>query len=172
VATSKRRNALVGREVPPKDARGARIAALDALARRDHASADLRRKLLDKGYDAEVVAPLLEALCAEKLLDDRRYTENFVAYHAARGQGPLRVRTDLRRQGLEGAVIEECLAGFTDWIVHLRKAQVKKFGAAAPKTYLDRQRQARFLGYRGFTSAQIRSALGFDIDLDSDTEEL
>ena len=30
------------------------------------------------------------------------YTENFVAYHAARGQGPLRVRADLRRHGLEG----------------------------------------------------------------------
>ena len=83
------------------------MAALDALARRDHASADLRRKLLEKGYDVAVVAPLLEALRAEKLLDDRRYTENFVAYHAARGQGPLRVRAELRRHGLEGIAVEE-----------------------------------------------------------------
>ena len=89
-------------QVEPLDARAARVAALDALARRDHASEDLRRKLLEKGYDAAVVAPLLDALRAEKLLDDRRYLENFVAYHAARGQGPLRVRADLRRHGLEG----------------------------------------------------------------------
>jgi len=46
------------------------------------------------------------------LLDDRRYTENFVAYHAARGQGPLRVRADLRRHGLEGTLVEECLDAF------------------------------------------------------------
>jgi regulatory protein len=155
-------------EVKPLDARAARVAALDALARRDHAADDLRRKLLEKGYDATVVAPLLEALRAEKLLDDRRYTESFVAYHAARGQGPKRVRADLRRHGLDAALVEECLVAFPDWIAHLRRAQQKKFGATVPSTYADKQRQARFLGYRGFTSAQIRTALGFDTDIDSD----
>jgi regulatory protein len=144
------------------------VAALDALARRDHASEDLRRKLLEKGYDAGVVVPLLEALRGEKLLDDRRYTENFVAYHAARGQGPVRIRADLRRHGLEGPLVEECLDAFPDWIVQLRKARQKKFGALLPPTYADQQRQARFLGYRGFTSAQIRMALGLDWDLDAD----
>jgi regulatory protein len=171
VATSKRRNALVRPEVDALDAKAARAAALDALARRDHAAEDLRRKLLEKGYDAVVVAPLLEALRAEKLLDDRRYTENFVAYHAARGQGPLRIRAELRRHGLEGALIEESLDAFPDWIVHVRNARQKKFGGQLPSAYPDKQRQARFLGYRGFTSAQIRSALGFDVDLDSDTED-
>jgi regulatory protein len=171
VATSKRRNALGRQEVEPLDSRAARVAALDALARRDHASEDLRRKLLEKGYDAAVVAPLLDALRAEKLLDDRRYMENFVAYHAARGQGPIRVRADLRRHGLEGILVEECLDAFPDWIVHLRKARQKKFGTNLPSNYADKQRQVRFLGYRGFTSAQIRTALGFDIDLDTDTEE-
>jgi regulatory protein len=143
------------------------VAALDALARRDHASEDLRRKLLDKGYDAAIVAPLLEALRVEKLLDDRRYTENFVAYHAARGQGPVRVRAELRRLGLTGELVEECLDAFPDWIVQLRKARQKKFGAL-PTSFADQQRQARFLGYRGFTSAQIRMALGLDLDLDAD----
>ena len=156
------------REIEALDARAARVAALDALARRDHASEDLRRKLLKKGYDAAVVAPLLDTLRAEKLLDDQRYTENFVAYHAARGQGPLRIRADLRRHGLEGIPVEACLDAFPDWIVQLRKAHQKKFGAQLPTTYADKQRQARFLGYRGFTSAQIRTALGFDIDLDAD----
>ena len=147
------------------------MAALDSLARRDYASEDLRRKLLEKGYDAVVVAPLLDTLRAEKLLDDRRYAENFVAYHAARGLGPLRVRADLRRHGLEGTLVEECLDAFPEWIVHLRQVRQKKFGATLPGTYADRQRQARFLGYRGFTSAQIRTALGLSFDLDSDTEE-
>jgi len=148
------------------------VAALDALARRDYASEDLRRKLLEKGYDAVVVVPLLDTLRAEKLLDDRRYAENFVAYHAARGLGPLRVRADLRRRGLEGTLIEECLDAFPEWIVHLRQVRQKKFGAMLPGTYADRQRQARFLGYRGFTSAQIRTALGLSFDLDSDAEEI
>ena len=170
--TSKRRSSLGRNEVDPLDARAARTAALDALARRDYSASDLHRKLLDKGYDASVVAPLLDALRGEKLLDDRRFTENFVAYHAARGQGPLRIRADLRRHGLEGILSEECLDAFPDWILHLRRARQKKFGAALPGNYADRQRQGRFLGYRGFTSAQIRTALGFDIDLDADIEDI
>jgi regulatory protein len=130
----------------------------------------LRRKLLDKGYDSAVVASLLEALLAEKLVDDRRYVVNFVAYHAARGQGPVRIRADLRKSGLQGPLIEECLDEFADWNGQLRIARQKKFGAKLPSNYADRQRQARFLGYRGFTSAQIRTALGIDIELGADTE--
>ena len=83
----------------------------------------------------------------------------------------MRVRMELRRHGLEGAPVEEYLANYPEWTVQLRKARQRKFGAALPANYADRQRQARFLGYRGFTSAQIRSALGFDVDLDLDTEE-
>jgi regulatory protein len=144
------------------------VAALDALARRDYSTEDLRLKLLEKGYDASVVLPLLEALRDEKLLDDRRYLENFVTYHAARGQGPLRVASELRRHG---TLVEEYLDTYPDWLAQLNKARLKKFGGKSPKTYAERQKQARFLGYRGFTSAQIRMALGFDVELDSDTED-
>lgn len=157
--------------VEPLDARAARVAALDALARRDYSCEDLRLKLIEKGYDASVVLPLLDALRGEKLLDDRRYLENFVAYHAARGQGPLRIRVDLRRHGLQGPLVEEYLDAYPDWITLLKKARLKKFGAKPAGNYADRQRQARFLGYRGFTSAQIRMALGFDVELDSGAEE-
>ena len=139
---------------------------MDALARRDLPSADLRRKLLEKGYDSGVVAPLIEALCAEKLVNDERYVENFVAYHAARGQGPARVRLDLRQKGLEGGLVEECLAAYPDWMLHLHEVRRKKFGAAQPSNYSEKHRQARYLSYRGFTSAQIRSSLGLDIDVD------
>jgi len=139
---------------------------LDALARRDLAAEDLRRKLTEKGYDSGIVAALIEVLRAEKLIDDARYVENFVAYHAARGQGPARVRSSLRQKGLEGDLVEACLAAYPDWMKQLREARLKKFGAAPPLGDREKHRQARFLSYRGFTSAQIRSALGFDVDVD------
>jgi regulatory protein len=170
VSTSKRRSTLRRAEIEPLDARAARVAALDALGRRDYAAEELRRKLLDKGYDSIVVGPVLDALRTEKLLDDRRYAENFVAYHAARGQGPVRVRADLRKSGLSEPLIGECLDAYPDWLAQLRKARQKKFGAALPDDYADKQRQSRFLAYRGFTNAQIRTALGFDIAIDSDAE--
>jgi len=139
------------------------------LGRRDYASEDLRRKLLDKGYDPSVVADLIERLSSEKLVDDRRYVESFISYRAARGQGPHRVRANLRKIGLQGEIVEQGLAAYGDWIADLRKARQKKFGAQLPTHYADKQRQARFLGYRGFTGAQIRLALGFDMDIDEDT---
>ena len=139
------------------------------MARRDYASEELRRKLLDWGYDSAVVGQLIERLCAEKLVDDGRYLENFVAYHAARGHGPNWVRADLRKRGIQGAPVDASVEAYPDWIEQLRRARQKKFGTSLPSNYADRQRQARFLGYRGFTGAQIRSALGFDTDLEVDT---
>jgi regulatory protein len=158
-------------EVDPLDGRAARAAALEILSRRDYSSGELRSRLLGKGYDPGVIAELIERLSAERLLDDARYLENFVAYHASRGQGPNRVREDLRRLGLPGAEIEATLAAYPDWPSQLKRAREKKFGTSLPTNYADRQRQARFLAYRGFSGAQIRTAMGFDTDLDADTTD-
>ena len=113
-----------------------------------------------------MVTALIERLVAEKLLDDCRYVGNFIAYHAARGQGPLRVRAELRQKGVVGEIVEERLAAFPEWIAHLKSARDKKFGERPPANFVEKVRQARFLSYRGFTSAQIRSALGSDVDVD------
>ena len=93
-----------------------------------------------------------------------------MAYHAARGQGPNRIRMDLRKPGLSTRT-RSCPEAYPDWIAHLKRARQKKFGTSVPTNYADRQRQARFLAYRGFTGAQIRAALGFDTDLDADTKD-
>ena len=159
------------RALDPFDSRAARAAALDALSRRDHSSEDLRGKLLGKGHDAGVVAELMDRLRAEKLLDDGRYLENFVAYHAGRGQGPDRVRAKLRNLHLSGAEIDAVVAAYPDWLTQLERAREKKFGTSLPTHYADRQRQARFLAYRGFNGAQIRSALGLDTDFDANTKD-
>lgn len=150
------------------DARAARVAALDSLARRDRPSAALRRRLVDAGFDPGVAAEVVERLCLERLVDDRRYVENFVSLHAARGQGPLRVRAELRESGVDGELVDGAVEAYEGWLADLRKARQKKFGTPLPTHYADRQRQARFLGYRGFTGAQIRLALGFDTDIDAE----
>ena len=113
---------------------------------------------------------VVERLIVEKLVDDRRYAENFVASHAARGHGPLRVRAELRNSGMHAELVENAISAYPDWLAQLRKAHQKKFGATPQGDYAARQRQIRFLGYRGFTGAQIRMALGFDTDLDLDVD--
>ncbi len=171
MATPKRPDIPGRHAVDPLDARAARVAALDALARRDHASTELRQKLIDKGYDRLLVDEVIDRLVADKLLDDRRYLQNFVAYHAARGQGPNRVRADLRQRGLRTPDVESALEAYPDWLAQLKRVRQKKFGTSPPTNYADRQRQAKFLAYRGFTGAQIRTTLGYDTDLDADITE-
>ena len=138
------------------------------LARREHCSGELSRKLRDKGYDAALVAEVIERLAGEKLLDDNRYIDNFIRSHAGRGHGPLRVRAELRQVDLAGPPVDDAIAAFPDWVAVARAARLKKFGTHLPVTPAERARQMRFLGYRGFTSAQVRSALGWDIDLKAD----
>jgi regulatory protein len=142
------------------------------LGRRDYSSTELARKLRELGLDAALLATLLERLFAEKLLDDNRYIDNFIRTHAGRGQGPLRVRAELWQVGLSGALVEDAIAAYPEWPGVARAARLKKFGPEPPSNAAERARQMRFLGYRGFTSAQVRGALGWDIDLETDDDGL
>jgi regulatory protein len=112
------------------------------------------------------VTAVLEELARERLIDDERYTQNFVAYHAARGQGPLRIAAELRRHGLADGLIEAALAAGPDWNALARRARAAKFGPGAPGSWAEKARQGRFLQFRGFSSDHIRSATGADPELE------
>jgi regulatory protein len=151
------------------DPEAARAAAVALLARRDFASGELRQKLGSQGYDATMVEAVVAALTDERFLDDTRYAENYVAYHAGRGQGPLRIAADLRAFGMSVTLIESALATGPDWRALAREVRARKFGAEPPEEWTEKTRQARFLQYRGFSSDHIRAATGADFDPDSQT---
>jgi regulatory protein len=153
--------------VKARDPEAARLAAMALLARRDFASGELRQKLGSQGYDAAVVNAVLAELTQEHALNDPRYAENYVASHAGRGQGPLRIAADLRALGIAAEVIEAALATGPDWRSLARDVRIRKFGEAAPEEWTEKTRQARFLQYRGFSSDHIRAATGADFDPDS-----
>jgi regulatory protein len=138
------------------------------LARRDHSVSDLRRKLLDRGYLQPVVEGVLARLEGSKSLNDQRYTENVVAHRARRGQGPARIRNELRRSGVDKDGIEAAIktdVDAPDFVAQAREARRRKFGAELPKDWKERSRQARFLQYRGFSTDHIRAVLqGVDED--------
>ena len=148
------------------DPHSARAAAVALLARRDHFSAELRHKLLERGFEPAAALEALEALEAERLLDDARCLERFVAYRAERGQGPLRIALDLKTHGVPAELIGPALAAATDWRALARTVRRRRFGAAAPADWSEKARQARFLQYRGFSSDDIRAAIGAELELD------
>jgi regulatory protein len=149
------------------DAAAAERVAVGLLARRDYACAQLAGKLGERGFTAPVVQALIEALRARALLNDERYAGHFVQYHLNRGQGPLRIRRELREAGVASTLIDGALAAVKDWAEIARQVRRRRFGARAPVSWPEKGRQARFLQYRGFSNDHIRSALGPDFDPDS-----
>jgi regulatory protein len=143
------------------------MTAVSLLARRDFASGELRQKLGSQGYDATVAADVVTALTEERMLDDARYAENYVAYHAGRGQGPIRIGADLRSLGVPATLVEAALGSGPDWRQLARTIRTRKFGDEPPGDWTEKTRQARFLQYRGFSSDHIRAATGADFDPDS-----
>jgi regulatory protein len=148
------------------DAQAVRVAAIALLARRDFAGAELHAKLLSKGFDAAAVEEVITGLAARGVLDDRRLAENYVNWHAQRGQGPIRIAAELRRHGVPDVLVDAALAGGPDWRALASRARRAKFGRQPPASWADKARQARFLQYRGFSSDHIRAATGADPDLD------
>jgi regulatory protein len=148
------------------DRRALHRKALDLLARREHAVAELRQKLEAKGYASDTVQELVRELQDEGLVSDERFTEAFVRYRMNRGDGPLRIQSKLRECGVDEMTRARYL-DFHDprWLEQIKQARRKRFGAGLPGDYQERARQARFLQYRGFTTEQIRQTLdggGFD----------
>ncbi len=152
------------------DERTVRTTALALLAGRDFSRHELAERLRRKGYLPELVEPVIAALVAENLLREERYVEQFVTAHSGRGHGPMRIRMDLRQRGVEAGAIDTALKqGEVDWTAAARATRRRRFGAAVPTDRRERAKQARFLQYRGFSSDQIRAALGpGDDDPDSD----
>ena len=169
------------------------FAAVALLARREHSVAELKRKLGRRHPEAMVEA-VVARLAAKNLVSDSRFVTNFVHYHARRGQGPLRIRADLRQQGITDEAITQALADSgMDWSQVAGDVRQRKFGVGRGPSLAERAKQARFLQYRGFNGDQIRAALnaaavensagdksteesmdsagaadaGFDLDLDS-----
>jgi regulatory protein len=140
--------------------RTVRTAALGLLAGRDFSRNELTERLLRKGHAAEIIQEVVGALVQEGLLHEARYVEQFVTQHAGRGQGPQRIRMELRERGVDAEAIESGLDNAeTDWVKAAREARRRKFGVSLPRAYRERAKQARFLQYRGFSSDQIRAAL-------------
>lgn len=139
----------------------ARERAIGLLARREHSRQELGRKLRQRGYEPVVVEPVLDALEDERLLSDERFAEEFVHARRRRGQGPLKIRSELAARGVDDGIAEALLRDDEqDYLAQARALREKRFGIEAPQDFRDRARQSRYLANRGFTPEQIRRVMG------------
>lgn len=136
---------------------------LRLLALREHTVRELTDKLTARGVDAATAALVVDDLRGRGLQSDARFAEAFVHSRVSRGQGPVRIRQELARRGVDtGAADEAIAAAAPQWRALAADARRRKFGDAAPEDRAAWQRQARFLTQRGFPSDVVYRVLGDD----------
>lgn len=154
-------------EAQAADPAAALAAAVSALSQRDYCSRELAARLTLQGYREQAVETAIADLTERRYLDDARYAQQFISYHAERGHGPLRIGRDLLVLGLSDGLIDAALDEYAqehgDWGRLAREVRIRRFGLAEPAGWAQKAKQARFLQYRGFSTDHIRSALGQDV---------
>ena len=136
---------------------------MDYLANREHSQLELERKLLNKGYDEAEIDSALSGLKQDGLQSDKLFAESFIHSRINKGQGPLKIRLELKRRGVDEVIIDAQLAYYAQaWIQQAEMARAKRFGELRPKEYKEQMRQARFLQQRGFSAEHIRFVLSND----------
>ncbi len=134
--------------------------AMNMLARREHSLLELKTKLIARDIPPDEADDVVASLAARNLVSDERFAGSFVRVRVRKGQGPVRIRQELRQRGVSSDVIHAHLDTMaSEWNSLADEVRRKKFGGVAPPDYKAKARQMRFLEYRGFTTEQIMTAL-------------
>jgi regulatory protein len=130
------------------------------LEHRPFAARDLSRRLVLKGHPPAAAQAALDRIQQQGLVDDVRFTRNYIETRSARGRGPLRLRRDLATMGVDRTVIDQALAeAFGSDGSNLPQVEALARRRAAQLKGLDhavlRRRVLAFLARRGFAGSDI-----------------
>ena len=161
--------------------------AIKILARRPHSTAEVKQKLLDKGYDWQDVRTTIERLVRLRFLDDRSFASQWVRYRAESSKwGRQRIEGDLKSKKVHSQFIEEAFDDYyeeadSDWQEKANALLLQKYGpwdfmlddaVEESETWPERQdamkalqkataKRINFLLRRGFSSEQAQKALAY-----------
>ena len=123
--------------------------AVDLLARAEHSTAHLERKLAQRGYEEEEIKAALATLTERGYLDDEEACRHQFAFlYEESRQSVRQITAKLMQKGFSAALIAECVPGDT----------------------FERERDAarRCLYRRGFSTAVCRAAVADFIEEEED----
>ena len=130
--------------------------ALSLLDKRDYSRKMLIDKLTEKETSPEDAAEIADWLVSLGVVDDSRYAALVVRHYGRKGYGPLRVREELYRRGIDRELWDSALEELEESGDLVRTLIEKRLrGSCAPE---DMERVRIYLLRRGFTREEVRSA--------------
>lgn len=134
--------------------------ALNMLAARDHATAELRSKLVRKEHPEDVVDTLLDRLTASGLLDDEQFAAGFVrARRESRALSVRALRQELTKKGIPESVSDRALEDIDDEFDLAYEVALKKARSTANLPHDTRLRRTLgMLARRGFPQSVCMAA--------------
>ena len=130
--------------------------AIHLLSLREHSRQELFAKLNSKEPNVDLVDEVMRFLSENEYVSDPRFTEAFVRAKANKGQGPIKIRAQLKQKGVKDQVIQEYLdVQSGKWFDIAQTEYDKKYGELSVTDYNDWSKRARFLQGRGFTMDHI-----------------
>lgn len=141
--------------------------AVAMLARRDYSEKELRAKLalkLEPGETAKDVDEAVAKLKEHGLLSDERFAKSRARVRAQRS-GDLAIRRELRMLGLDCDVVDAAMEEIEDTEdVRCARLWRRRFGEP-PADRKERERQIRYLAYRGFAMGVIMKVIRGEVEI-------
>lgn len=115
--------------------------AVKMLSRREHSVGEMKQKLLDKGYEWQIVDETLARLVNLRFLDDRHFAYEWIRYRAEASKwGRKRIENDLKQKKVHENFIAEGFYQFEsgseervdeayDWQQQATDLMLRKYGA-------------------------------------------
>lgn len=136
--------------------------ALGRLGRRELSIKGVNERIYRRFPEADPADVLLtlEWLQEQNYLNDERFGGVLFRYCLNRGQGRIRIRQALQKEGLSAELIERLFdEADVDWFAHAFETHQRRFVNKPVTDDREKARQLRFLQYRGFSADECFSAL-------------
>lgn len=141
----------------PKPEKSLRARAMEMMSRREMSRLELQRKLAPFAENADELANVLNEFANKNWQSDERFTEMWVRSKSQK-YGHLRLQQELAAKGIDRETIAQYLPNDDHELQHACEVLRKKFRQPAAD-FAEKQKQMRFLQYRGFGLDTIQAAL-------------
>lgn len=136
-----------------------RVRALDILSRREISRAELKKKLAPYAESEEEIERVLAEFAERRWQSDERYAEAYI-HSKSKQYGTRRLKQALEQKGVSVDTLRELLPSRDNQRDTAMAVLRKKFKQPA-SDYAEKQKQMRFLAYRGFDGDTISYAMKY-----------